>query len=120
MLKYFLFLVFFANFALSGEIDGKGVICKIYGDTIGYFFENDRVFEYKVQGGEKELELSKKDVGKYITNENSINFGVTKIDRKNLKYHRYSSFRGECKPYEDFESFKKGINIKTLTKGNKI
>ena len=67
MLKYFLFLVFFANFALSGEIDGKGVICKIYGDTIGYFFENDRVFEYKVQGGEKELELSKKDVGKYIT-----------------------------------------------------
>ena len=53
-------------------IDGKGIICKIYGDTIGYFFDDDRAFEYKVAGGEKGLEIVKKDVGKYYTNENSI------------------------------------------------
>ena len=51
-----LFFVLFPGLLLAGEIDGKGVICKVYGDTIGYFFESDRVFEYKFQGGDKELE----------------------------------------------------------------
>ena len=35
---YFLFFLFYFNFIdAAGEIDGKGIICKIYGDTIGYF-----------------------------------------------------------------------------------
>ena len=56
----FLFILFFFKFSLAGEIDGKGLICKIYGDTIGYFFENDRTFEYKPSGGNEKLELSRK------------------------------------------------------------
>ena len=41
------FLMFFLVpfIAYSGEIDGKGVTCKVYGDTVGFFFENDRVHE---------------------------------------------------------------------------
>ena len=102
-----LFFVLFPGLLLAGEIDGKGVICKVYGDTIGYFFESDRVFEYKFQGGDKELELSKKDKGPYQTNENSIYFGETRIDRKSLQYHKYSSFRGKCNVFDDFELFSK-------------
>ena len=83
----FLFLFFFSKIALSGEIDGKGVICKIYGNTIGYFFEENRAYEYKLLGGENELELSKKDIGKYFTNENYIYIDEIKIDRKNLHIH---------------------------------
>ena len=117
---YFLFFLFYFNFSDAGEIDGKGIICKIYGDTIGYFFENDRTYEYKVTGGNKKLELSKKDIGKCITNENSIFFGEIKVDRKTLKFQKYSSFRGDCEAFEGIEEFKKNFNIESLTEGNKI
>ena len=116
----FCLLLFIPLILHAGEIDGKGVICKIYGDTIGYFFETDRVFEYKFQGGNQELELSKKDKGTYQTNENSVYFGETRIDRKTLKFHKYSSFRGECKVSDNFEDFKKNLDKKSLIKGNKI
>ena len=53
-------LIFIFNDLRAGEIDGRGVICKIYGDTIGYFFEGDRTHEYKLTGGEEKLELKKK------------------------------------------------------------
>tara|TARA_B100000579_G_C22564308_1_gene725906 strand:+ start:436 stop:795 length:360 start_codon:yes stop_codon:yes gene_type:complete len=119
-MKIFLALLFFSKLALSGEIDGKGVICKIYGNTIGFFFEENRAYEYKILGGDNELELSKKDIGKYFTNENYIYIGEIKIDRKNLKFQKYSSFRGDCEAYKNFELFKKSINIKALTKENKI
>ena len=104
----------------AGEIDGRGVVCKIYGDTIGYFFEDDRTHEYKLTGGKEKLELTKKDIGKYYTNENYIYFGDVKIDRKNLKYQKYSSFRGDCVAFKNLDEFKKGFDIKSLTKGNKI
>ena len=91
----------FSMSAYSGEIDGKGIICLVYGDTIGYFFDNDRAFEYKIAGGEKGLEVVKKDVGKYYTNENSI-------------------FINECKAYGNFDSFKEGFDIDKLIKDNKI
>ena len=39
---------------------------------MGYFFESDRAFEYKIAGGDKGLEIVKKDVWKYYTNETSI------------------------------------------------
>ena len=89
----------------AGEIDGKGIICNVYGDTVGYFFESDRAFEYKISGGDKGLEVVKKDVGKYYTNENSIFINEIKINRKDLKYQKFSSFRGECKAYDNFNSF---------------
>ena len=84
MLKLVIFFIIFLinSTTKSGEIDGRGVVCKVYGDTIGYFFEGDRTYEYKLSGGEKTLELSKKDIGKYFTNENYIYFGQIKIDRK--------------------------------------
>ena len=44
----------------------------MYMEILGYFFESDRAFEYKIAGGDKGLEVVKKDVGKYYTNENSI------------------------------------------------
>ena len=53
-------LLFIFNYLKAGEIDGRGVVCNIYGDTIGYFFEDDRTHEYKLTGGEKKLELKKK------------------------------------------------------------
>jgi len=113
-------LIFVFNNLRAGEIDGKGLVCKVYGDTIGYFFENDRTLEYKLIGGEEKLELTKKDIGKYFTNENYIYFGDVKIDRKNLKYQKYSSFRGDCEAFKNLDEFKKGFDIKSLTKGNKI
>tara|TARA_B100000131_G_C17641054_1_gene420085 strand:+ start:156 stop:524 length:369 start_codon:yes stop_codon:yes gene_type:complete len=122
MLKLVIFfIIFLINIATkSGEIDGRGVVCKVYGDTIGYFFEGDRTYEYKLSGGEKTLELSKKDIGKYFTNENYIYFGQIKIDRKSLKFQKYSSFRGECKAFKNIDEFKKGFDIDSLIEGNKI
>ena len=113
-------LLLLFNYLKAGEIDGRGVICNIYGDTIGYFFEGDRTHEYKLTGGDKKLELTKKDIGKYFTNENYIYFGDVKIDRKSLKYQKYSSFRGDCKAFKNLEEFKKGFDIESLTEGNKI
>lgn len=104
----------------AGEIDGKGLVCKIYGDSLGYYFEEGRAFEYKLRGGEEKLELIKTDIGKYHTNENAIFIGEIKIDRKKLEYQRFSSFRGKCKAYNSLELLKKSLNIKNLTKGNKI
>ena len=116
----FLMIFLFSMSAYSGEIDGKGIICLVYGETIGYFFDNDRAFEYKIAGGEKGLEVVKKDVGKYYTNENSIFINEIKINRKDLKYQKFSSFRGECKAYGNFDSFKEGFDIDKLIKDNKI
>ena len=121
MLKLFFIIILFSlSFAKSGELDGKGVVCKIYGDTVGYFFEGDRAFEFKVVGGKDGLEIRKKDVGKYLTNENAIFINEIKISRKDLTFQKYSSFRGQCEAFENFESFKEGFNIEKLIKGNKI
>jgi len=120
MKKIFFITLFLWTFLESGEIDGKGVICKLYGDTIGYFFESGRAYEYKVEGGIESLEINKKDIGKYLTNENSIFINEIKINRKDLSFQKYSSFRGECNAFEDFKSFEKGFDIKKLTEDNKI
>ena len=116
----FILISFFSMPVYAGEIDGKGIICNVYGDTVGYFFESDRAFEYKIAGGDKGLEVVKKDVGKYYTNENSIFINEIKINRKDLKYQKFSSFRGECKAYDNFNSFKDGFDIKKLIEDNKI
>ena len=115
-----LILLLLFDYLKAGEIDGRGVVCNIYGDTIGYFFEGDRTHEYKLTCGDKKIELTKKDIGKYFTNENYIYFGDVKIDRKRLKYQKYSSFRGDCKAFKNLEEFKKGFDIESLTEGNKI
>ena len=120
MKKLLLLFVFVSFHSNAGELDGKGVVCKIYGDTIGYFFESDRAFEYKISGGKEGLEVVKKDIGKYYTNENSIFINQIKISRKDLSFQKYSSFRGECEAFNDFESFKKGFNLENLIKDNKI
>ena len=119
MILFFL-VSFFSISVYAGEIDGKGIICNVYGDTVGYFFESDRAFEYKIAGGDKGLEVVKKDVGKYYTNENSIFINEIKINRKDLKYQKFSSFRGECKAYGNFNSFKEGFDIEKLIENNKI
>ena len=120
MKQLLIFLLLFSSKAFAGEIDGKGLICKVYGDLIGYYFDNNRASEYKIIGGEKELELKSKDIGKYYTNENFIFINEIKIDRKNLKYQRFSSFRGDCEAFKDIKSFKKNFDIELLTKENKI
>ena len=120
MNKIITILLLLHSNVFTGDIDGKGLICKVYGDLIGYYFENNRTSEYKIIGGEKELELKSKDIGKYYTNENFIFINEIKIDRKNLKYQRFSSFRGKCKAFKDLESFKKNFDIELLTKENKI
>ena len=77
--------IFSFNILKAGEIDGRGVVCKIYGDTIGYFFEGDRTHEYKLTGGEKKLELTKKEIGKYFTNENYISARYIDNDKKHVE-----------------------------------
>ena len=115
-----LFILLTNTYIAAGEIDGKGLICKVYGNSIGYFFENSRAYEYKIIGGEKKLELKSSDIGKYYTNENSIYIDEIKIDRKSLKYSRFSSFRGQCEAFRDKKSFEENFNIDNLIKDNKI
>ena len=55
-----------------------------------------------------------------ITNEKFIFINEIKINRKDLKYQKFSSFRGECKAYGNFDSFKEGFDIDKLIKDNKI
>ena len=43
-----------------------------------------------------------------------------KINRKDLKYQKFSSFRGECKAHDNFNSFKDGFDIEKLIEDNKI
>ncbi len=116
----FVILIAISTELSSGELDGKGLVCKIYGDTIGYFFDSDRAFEFKPIGGDEVLEIRKKDVGKYYTNENSIFINEIKINRKNLQFQKYSSFRGDCEVFENFDLFKKGFDLDKLIKDNKI
>ncbi len=120
MFKLFFLLYFISYGVLAGELDGKGLICKVYGDTIGYFFDLNRAYEHKLSGGKDGLEIIKKDVGKYLTNENSIFINEIKINRKDLSFQKYSSFRGQCKAFKNLEEFKKGFNIQELIKDNKI
>ena len=120
MFKLFILLYFIPLDAFAGELDGKGLICKVYGDTIGYFFDLNRAYEYKLSGGKDGLEIVKKDVGKYLTNENSVFINEIKINRKDLSFQKYSSFRGQCKAFKNLEEFKKGFNIEELVKDNKI
>ena len=115
-----IFVMFLFKAVNAGELDGKGVICLIYGNTIGFFFEEDRAYEYKPKGGKEKLELNKKEAGKYYTDENNIFFDDIKINRKTLAFQKYSSFRGECKAFKNFEEFKKNFNIESLIKDNKI
>ena len=120
MIKFFIIFYVLSFSALAGELDGKGLICKVYGDTVGYFFDLDRAYEYKLSGGKDGLEIKKKDVGKYFTNENSIFINEIKINRKDLSFQKYSSFRGECKAFKNMKEFKKGFDIEELVKDNKI
>ena len=104
----------------SGEIDDKGLVCSIYGDKVGFLFQTGRVIEYRFQGGESKLEIKKKDIGKYATNENSIFFGETRINRRTLKYRKYSSFRGVCKVYDSKKLFFEEMDVNKYTSENKI
>ena len=77
MKTFFIVIIFFFKIVSAGELDGKGVICMIYGNTIGFFFEENRAYEYKPKGGKEKLELRKKEIGKYYTDENNIFFDDT-------------------------------------------
>ena len=79
---FFILIVLFFKAVSAVELDGKGVICLIYGNTIGFFFEEDRAYEYKPKGGKEKLELKKREIGKYYTDENNIFFDDVKINRK--------------------------------------
>ena len=60
MIKLLILFLLFFNTSSAGEIDGKGVICLIYGNTVGFFFEESRAYEHKPKGGKNKLELQKK------------------------------------------------------------
>ena len=81
---------------------------------------NQKVIDWSIGIEGANLELKSKDIGKYYTNENFIFINEIKIDRKNLKYQRFSSFRGDCEAFKDLKSFKKNFDIELLTKENKI
>ena len=120
MIKLLILFLLFFNTSSAGEIDGKGLICLIYGNTVGFFFEESRAYEHKPKGGKNKLELQKKEIGKYYTDENFIYFDDVKINRKTLSFQKYSSFRGECKAYKNIDEFKKNFDLESLTKENKI
>ena len=81
-LNYFL-LYFISYGVLAGELDGKGLICKSMEIQLD-IFDLNRAYEHKLSGGKDGLEIIKKDVGKYLTNENSIFINEIKINRKDL------------------------------------
>ena len=120
MIKFLIIFSLFYKPLFAGEIDGKGLICIIYGNTVGFFFEDNRAYEHKPTGGKDKLELKKKEIGKYYTDENFIYFDDIKINRKTLSLQKYSSFRGECKAYGNLDDFKKNFDLESLTKENKI
>ena len=120
MIKVLILFFLYFKSSFAGEIDGKGVICQIYGNTVGFFFEDNRAYEHKPKGGREKLELQKEEIGKYYTDENFIYFDDVKINRKTLSFQKYSSFRVECKAYKNKEDFKKNFDLESLTKENKI
>ena len=61
------------------------------------------------------MRLQKKEIGKYYTDENFIYFDDVKINRKTLSFQKYSSFRGECKAYENIDEFKKNFDLNGYT-----
>ena len=60
MIKPLIFFLLFFTSISAGEIDGKGVICLIYGNTVGFFFEDSRAYEHKPKGGKKSWNFKKK------------------------------------------------------------
>ena len=99
------FLLFFTSIS-AGEIDGKGVICLIYGNTVGFFLRivGHMSINRKV---EKKVGTSKKEIGKYYTDENFIYFDDVKINRKTLSFQKYSSFRENAKHMKILTSLKR-------------
>ena len=95
MIKPLIFFLLFFTSISAGEIDGKGVICLIYGNTVGFFFEDSRAYEHKPKGGKKKLELQKKEIGKYYTDENFIYFGVSILFLINIFFDKSLSIANE-------------------------
>ena len=60
MIKFILIFSLLYKPLIAGEIDGKGLICIIYGNTVG-FFEDNRAYEHKPTGGKDKLELKKRN-----------------------------------------------------------
>ena len=102
---------------IAGEIDGKGIICEIYGNTIG--FEDNRAYEHKPKGGKEKLEIYKKEIGKYYTDENFIYFDDIKINRKTLSFKNIHRFVGNAKLIKIWRISKKTLIYNLLQKKTK-
>ena len=109
MIKSLIFIFLFFKPLIAGEIDGKGLYARYMETQLVFFFEDNRAYEHKPKGGKEKLEIYKKEIGKYYTDENFIYFDDIKINRKTLSFQKYSSFRGECKAYKNMEDFKKKL-----------
>ena len=59
MIKFLLIFFLFYKPLFAGEIDGKGLICIIYGNTV--FFEDNRAYEHKPTGGKEKLGSKKRN-----------------------------------------------------------
>ena len=62
-----------------------------------FFFEESRAYEHKPKGGKNKLELQKKEIGKYYTDENFIYFDDVKINRKTLSFQNIHHFAESTK-----------------------
>jgi hypothetical protein len=122
-MRYFLFvlLLLFSTQGFSGEVDGKGLDCKVGKTSHMFWFNNDvwdEVFYWEAIDAMLPADevLKKKGRTSYYTNHSTLKWGNAamnyELNRKTLEIKLYNKlsdneFVGSCKVFVGFDSVKK-------------
>lgn len=122
-MRYFLFVLLFvfSTQGFSGEVDGKGLDCKIGKSSQMFWFNNDvwdEVYYWEFADAMIPADevLKKKGRTRYYTNHSTLKWGNTafnyELNRKTLEIKFYNKltgneYVGSCKVFVGFDSVKK-------------
>jgi len=121
-MRYFLFVLLFvfSTHSFSGEIDGKGLDCKIGTSSQMFWFNQgtyEAVYYWEMAGAVNPANsLNYKKSKRYSTNHSTLTFGdgavSYKLNRKTLELTIYNKLIdrqqvGSCKVFVGFDSVKK-------------